>query len=91
MERHAVRPAGPVPALAGRCWSAALVAEGERGTPQDLRKRAGVAGGRRGSSPIPRYVRYSRYSRYCAGTKVAIAERQKFSALLKMLRAGLTT
>jgi len=33
-----------------------------------------------------------RNGQYCRGerTKAAIAERQKFSALLKMLRAGLT-
>jgi hypothetical protein len=51
-------------------------------------KRCRLHGGARGSGGPPG-ERNGQY-RHGERTKAAIAERQKFSALLKMLRAGLT-
>ena len=63
----------------------------DRGSPADHQRRKGapsVAGGAKGSAGPPG-KRNGQY-RHGERTKAAIAEQRKFSALLKMLRAGLT-
>ena len=64
-----------------------VVADAGR-SPTTKKGRCGLHGGARGSG-APSGERNGQY-RHGERTKAAIAERQKFSALLKMLRAGVT-
>ena len=70
-------------------WLQTLPAQLVAGPHQRRRKRGAVDHGGASGSGGPPGERNGQY-RHGERTQAAIAERQKFSALLKMLRAGLT-
>jgi len=69
-------------------WKPGIPKTPKRANAGPLRRQFALHGGASGSGGPP--GEWNGQYRHGERTKAAIAERQKFSALLKMLRAGLT-